>query len=69
MAAAFSYWGILLPADLWRPVAVASAIASLAGMILFAGTWPAFNYVAAMAVNAAVLVAVLLLHWAPDPKV
>lgn len=67
VAAALSYWGVLLPADVWRPVAVASAIVSLAGMILFAGTWPAFNYVAALAVNIAVLVAVLLLHWTPDP--
>jgi hypothetical protein len=67
VAAALSFWGVLLPADLWRPVAVVSAIVSLGGMILFVGTWPAFNYVAALAVNVAVLVAVLLLHWAPDP--
>jgi hypothetical protein len=67
VAAALSFWGILLPDDLWRPVAVVSAIVSLVGMILFFGTWPAFNYVAALGVNIAVLVVVLLLHWAPDP--
>lgn len=66
VAAALSFWGILLPADLWRPVAVASAVVSLVGMILFVGTWPAFNYLAALAVNFAVLVAVLLLHWVPE---
>jgi hypothetical protein len=67
VAAALSFWGILLPNDLWRPVAVVSAIVSLVGMMLFFGTWPAFNYMAALGVNIAVLVVVVLLHWAPDP--
>jgi hypothetical protein len=66
-AAALSFWGILLPDEVWRPVAAVSAVVSLVGMILFVGTWPAFNYVAALGVNIAVLVAVLLLHWGPDP--
>lgn len=30
------------------------------------GTWPAFNTVAALGMNGAVLVAVLWLHWPPE---
>jgi hypothetical protein len=67
VAAALSFWGILLPQDLWGPVAVGSAVVSLVGMVLFFGTWPAFNYAAALIVNIAVLVAVLVLHLTPEP--
>lgn len=62
---AFSFWGVLLPSEWWRPVGVTSALVSLAGIALFAGTWPVFNTIAAVAVNVAVLVAVLLLDWPP----
>ena len=63
VAAALAFWGIVLPGDLWRPLAIASAIVSLAGITLFFGTWPPFNTVAAFAVNVAVLVSLLLLRW------
>ncbi len=56
VAAAMSFWGVLLPAEVCRPVAVVSAAASLAGIVLFAGTWPAFNTTAALAMNVAALV-------------
>jgi len=66
VAAAMSFSGILLPGGVWRPVAVASAIVSIVGIMLFLGTWPAFNTVAAPGMNGAVLVAVLWLHWPPE---
>jgi hypothetical protein len=65
VAAALAFWGIVLPGELWRPLAIASAIVSLAGITLFFGTWPLFNTVAALAVNAAVLVGLLWLRWPP----
>ncbi len=61
--AAMSFWGVVIPGSVWRPLAVASALASIAGITLFFGTWPMFNTFAALAVNVAVLVAVLWLRW------
>jgi len=65
VVAAMSFWDVLVPEAVWRPLAVASAIVSIAGIGLFFGTWPMFNTLAALAVNAAVLVAVLWLRWSP----
>ncbi len=59
VAAALALAGLLVPVDALKPLALGSAIVSLAGIGLFLGTWPAFNTLAAIAVNAAVLVAVL----------
>jgi hypothetical protein len=53
-------WG-----DAWRAIAIGSAVVSCVGIVLFFGTWPMFNTVAALAVNAAVLAGLLLLRWAP----
>ncbi len=64
--AAMSFWGVVLPDSVWRPVAVAAALVSLAGITLFFGTWPTFNTLAALAVNVAVLAAVLWLRWPPS---
>jgi hypothetical protein len=63
VAAALAFWGIVLPGDLWRPLAIGSAIVSLVGITLFFGTWPPFNTVAALAVNVAVLVSLLVVRW------
>jgi hypothetical protein len=63
VAAAWSFWGVLVPGDVWRQLAVASAIISTLGIALFFGTWPAFNTLAALVVNIAVLVTQLWLHW------
>jgi hypothetical protein len=60
-----SFWGIL-PIGWWQSLAVASAAVSMAGIILFFGNWPLFNTLAALAVNAGVLVAVLWLRWPPE---
>jgi len=64
--AAMSFWGVVLPDSLWRPLAVMSACVSIAGITFFFGTWPMFNTLAALGVNAAVLGAVLWLHWPPQ---
>jgi hypothetical protein len=61
--AAMSFWGVIVPADVWRPLAVAAALVSATGIVLFFGTWPTFNTLAALGVNLAVLVAVLWLRW------
>lgn len=36
------------------------------GIVLFFGTWPMFNTLAATGMNVAVLVALLWLHWPPQ---
>ena len=51
--------------DAWQPLAVVSAVISTVGIVLFFGTWPIFNTVAALVVNAVVLVALFILCWAP----
>lgn len=56
VVAALSFWGVLVPGEAWRSIAVVSAIISAVGIALFLGTWPTFNTLAALAVNAAVLV-------------
>jgi hypothetical protein len=65
VVAALSSWGVLLPVEVWRPVAVGSAVVSLSGVALFLGTWPIFNTVAALVVDVGVLVAVAI-HWPPQ---
>ncbi len=64
--AALSFWGVIVPDLVWRPLAVVSALVSIAGITCFFGTWPMFNTLAALGVNVAVLGAVLWLHWPPD---
>jgi len=64
--AALSFWGVLVPVEWWRPMAVAAALVSIVGIVVFFGTWPTFNTLAALGVNAAVLVAVLWLRWPPE---
>jgi hypothetical protein len=59
------FLGVVLPADWWRPLAVVSALVSLLGLVLFWGTWPAFNALGALAMNVVVLVTQLWLRWPP----
>ena len=66
VAASMSFWGLVLPGDTWRLLALASAVVSACGIILFFGTWPVFNTLAALAVNAAVFVTQLWLRWPPE---
>lgn len=65
ISSSLGFWGIIVPADWWRPLAVVSAIISLAGLGLFWGTWPAFNTAGALAMDLAVLVCLLWLNWPP----
>ncbi len=60
-----SFYGLLVPADWWRPLAIVFAVVSLAGLVLFGRSWPIFNFVGASAMNLAVLVALLWLDWPP----
>ena len=60
---AMSFWGVVVPSEVWRPLAVASALVSAAGIVLFFGTWPMFNTLAALGMNVTVLAAVLWLRW------
>ncbi len=55
-----------LPAAWWGPLAVASSIVSLLGLLLFPVAFPPFSTLGAFAVDAAVMAAVLWYGWAPD---
>jgi hypothetical protein len=66
LIAALSFLGIAVPAQLWRPLTVGSSLVSLAGMLIFYGTWPAFNTFASLAVNLGVLVTQLVTRWPPQ---
>jgi len=66
VVAALPFWGVPVPGQAWRPLAVASALVSTAGIVLFLGTWPNFNTLAALGLNVAVLVAVVSLRWPPE---
>ncbi len=63
--ASASFYGILLPSNWWRPLAIAFAVVSLVGLILLGRSWPVFNFIGATGMNIAVLVALLWYHWPP----
>jgi len=65
LAAMLGFLGVLVPANLWRPLAVGTAFVSLLGLVLFGGAWPAFNLIGAYGMNIAVLVTQLWLQWPP----
>ena len=54
-----------LPASWWPPLAIGSAVVSLVGLLFFPIAFPAFSTIGALAVDAAVLAAVVVLHWTP----
>ena len=55
-----------LPEGWFAPLAIASSIVSLAGLVLFPVAFPLFSTVGALAANLAVLVAVLWFDWVPS---
>ena len=55
-----------LPESWWMPLAVVASVASLAGVLIFPTAFPTFSTIGAVAVDVAVLVAVLGLHWSPS---
>lgn len=61
------YRTMRVPPQWWQPAAVLGAVVSLVGIALFAGIWPIFNTLAAIAVNLGVLVAVFVLEWPAEP--
>jgi len=65
LAALLGFLGVLVPPTLWRPLAVGTAFVSILGLVLFWGTWPAFNTIAAFGMNLAVLITQLWLSWPP----
>jgi len=65
LAALLGFLGVLVPSSMWRPLAVGSAIVSILGLVLFWGTWPAFNTIGALGMNIVVLVTQLWLSWPP----
>jgi hypothetical protein len=73
IAAALSFWGVLIAPDAWRQLAVVSAVISTVGIVLFSATWPGapsrrqstLDVVIALVVNLAVFVALLWLNWPP----
>ena len=74
LAASASFWGVLLPGDVSRELAVAAAIVSILGIALFTGIWPGspnqarsiLNTCVALTMNIAILVTQLWLHWPPQ---
>jgi hypothetical protein len=63
LASLLGFLGFLVPSEWWRALAVGSAIVSLLGLLLFWKTWPTFNLLGALSMNAAVLVTQLALKW------
>ena len=54
-----------LPPGWWAPLAIVSAIASLAGVVLFPAAFPLLSTIGAAVIDVAVLVAVVWLNWDP----
>jgi hypothetical protein len=65
IASAMSFYGFLLPASWWRPLAIVFAVISLLGLILLGRSWPVFNFIGASGMNIVVLAALLWRHWPP----
>jgi hypothetical protein len=73
LAAALSFWGIIVPGDLWRQLTVAAAVISTLGIALFSGIWPGapdkrlstIDTVIALVVNLVVFVTILWMQWPP----
>ena len=71
IAAALGLFGWLVPHDLWRSLAVVSAVISLIALALF---WNSFaslfpNKIGAIVVNIAVLVCLLWLNWPTEADI
>ncbi len=55
-----------LPEAWWQPLAIASSLASLAGLAFFPVAFPVFSSIGAFVVDMAVLAAVLWYGWVPS---
>jgi hypothetical protein len=65
VASSMGFYGILVPAHLWRPLAAVFAVISLVALILFGRSWPIFNLLGASAMNVVILAAIVWLQWPP----
>jgi len=65
MVSSMGFFGIIIPPNGWRTLAVVFAVISLVAIILFGRNWPTFNLIGAYAMNIATLVSLLWLHWPP----
>lgn len=73
LAGAACFWGLLPWAQAWRPMALGGALASILGIAAFSGIWPGspnrrrsmLNTAVAVAMNAVILAALLVLGWPP----
>lgn len=65
IASSMAFYGLVVPANLWRPLAVLFAVISLVALLLFGRSWPVFNFICASAANVVILAALLWLHWPP----
>lgn len=65
LAALLGFLGFLVPFNLWRIIALGTAVVSLLGIVIFWNTWPTFNTIGALSMNLIVLVTQLWLHWPP----
>jgi hypothetical protein len=65
IASSMGFFGILVPANGWRTLAIVFAVISLVAILLFGRTWPIFNLIGAYAMNIATLVALLWHQWPP----
>lgn len=63
LAASVMGW---LPIDWFRPLAIGSAVVSLAGLVLFPIAFPTFSTIGALVVDLAVLAATIWYGWLPD---
>ncbi len=65
VVSSMGFFGVLVPASWWRPLAVVFAVISLVVLLLFGRSWPLFNFIGASTMNIAVLAGLLWLHWPP----
>jgi hypothetical protein len=55
-----------LPAAWWQPLAIGSAVVSLAGLVLYPMAFPPLSSIGALAVDVLLLVAVVWASWMPS---
>jgi hypothetical protein len=59
LVALFSLWGVVIPADWWRPAAIIGSVASIVLFAIYLGPWA----IVPMVIHAAVLWGVFVQGW------
>ena len=73
IAAALGFWGLILPGEYWRQLALVSAVISTLGTVIFSGIWPGapdrrlstLDTAISLVINVVVVVALAILQWPP----